>query len=185
MANFHIVLDVCDLVFNLNPGPTGYAHITSIVSSRIESRAHPCREPARDTLISVERNAIFGNLENWAFQLCSLNARSLKNKSSDFVDLVCDLRAELFTLCESWLNDLDSAILSELTLPSYAKLYHCPVQIVGVAGLRYYIGTVLMQTKCFQPSDLRLKCRNGLWSSELFVCELSSCIDQHTLRIIP
>ena len=42
------------------------------------------------------------------------------------MDLVCDLRAELFTICESWLNDLDSAILSELTLPSYAKLYHCP-----------------------------------------------------------
>ena len=42
------------------------------------------------------------------------------------MDLVCDLKAELFTVCESWLNDLDSAILSELTLPSYSKLYHCP-----------------------------------------------------------
>ena len=42
------------------------------------------------------------------------------------MDLVCDLRAELFTICESWLHDLDSAILSELTLPGYSKLYHCP-----------------------------------------------------------
>ena len=42
------------------------------------------------------------------------------------MDLVCDLRAELFTICESWLNDLDSAILSELTLPGYSTLYHCP-----------------------------------------------------------
>ena len=41
------------------------------------------------------------------------------------MDLVCDLRAELFTICESWLHDLDSAILSELTLPGYSKLYHC------------------------------------------------------------
>ena len=110
MATFHIVLDVGDLVFKLNPGPTGNAHITSIFLSRIESRAHPCRKPARNTIISVERNAIFGNLDNRAFQLCSLNARSLRNKSSAFVDLVCDLRAELFTICESWLNDLDSAI---------------------------------------------------------------------------
>ena len=30
-----------------------------------------------------------------------------------------DLRAELVTICESWLNNLDSEILSELTLPSY------------------------------------------------------------------
>ena len=126
MPTFHIVYDACDLVFKLNPGPTGNAHIPSIVTSQIESRAHPCREPARDTLISVEGNAIFGNLENWAFQLCSLNASSLRNKGSDFVDLVCDLRAELLTICESWLNDLDSAILSELTPPSYDKLYHCP-----------------------------------------------------------
>ena len=42
------------------------------------------------------------------------------------MDLVCDLRAELFTICESWLHDLDSGILSELTLPGYSKLYHCP-----------------------------------------------------------
>ena len=42
------------------------------------------------------------------------------------MDLVCDLRAELFTICESWLHDLDSAILSELTLHGYSKLYHCP-----------------------------------------------------------
>lgn len=42
------------------------------------------------------------------------------------MDLVFDLKAELFTICESWLNDLDSAILSELTLPGYSKLYHCP-----------------------------------------------------------
>ena len=32
----------------------------------------------------------------------------------------------MFTICESWLNDLDSSILSELTLPGYSKLYHCP-----------------------------------------------------------
>ena len=42
------------------------------------------------------------------------------------MDLVCDLRAELFTICQSWLHDLDSAILSELTLPGYSKLCHCP-----------------------------------------------------------
>ena len=43
------------------------------------------------------------------------------------MDLVCDSRAELFTICESsWLHDLDYAILSELTVPGYSKLYLCP-----------------------------------------------------------
>ena len=42
------------------------------------------------------------------------------------MDLVCDLRAELFTICESWLHDLDSAILSEPTLPGYSKPYRFP-----------------------------------------------------------
>ena len=55
------------------------------------SSSYPCRKPARDTLISVERNAILGNLDNRAFQLCSLNAISLRNKSTAFEDLVCDL----------------------------------------------------------------------------------------------
>ena len=91
VATFYIVLDVGDLVFKLYPGITGNAHITSIVSSRIESRAYPCRKPARDTLISVERNIILGYLDSRAFQLFNLNARSLRNKSSAFVDLVCDL----------------------------------------------------------------------------------------------
>ena len=137
VASFHIVLDIGDLVFKRNPGPTGSAHITSIISSCIESRAHPCRKPASNTLISVERNAILGNLDNRAFQFCSLNATA-------FVDLVCDLRAELFTIYESWLNDLDSAILSEFTLPVILSYTTVRMQIVGVEGLCYYIGTVLM-----------------------------------------
>ena len=61
VATFHIVLDVGDLVFKLNPDPTENAHITSIVSSRIESRAHPCRKPPRDTFISVERRVPQGS----------------------------------------------------------------------------------------------------------------------------
>ena len=37
-------------------------------------------------------------------------------------------------ICESWLHDLDSAILSELTLPGYSKLYHCPRADRGGGG---------------------------------------------------
>ena len=60
--------------------------------------------------------------------LRTLNARSLNNKSAAFVDLVCDVRADLFTICETWLKDHHSAVLSELTPPGYRKLIHCPRQ---------------------------------------------------------
>ena len=37
--------------------------------------------------------------------LYTLNARSLNNKPADFVDSVCDIRADLFTIWETWLKD--------------------------------------------------------------------------------
>ena len=101
------------------------------------------------------------------------------------MDLVCDLKAELFTICESWLHDLDSAILGDLTLPCYSKLYHCPRADRRGGGTALLYRDGLDVNKVFQASGLRLKCRNGLWCSDLFVCVLSSCIGQHTLRSIP
>ena len=124
-----------DLVFKLNPSPTGaqstiYAHC-SVTCRRVplspRTRNHSNLNTVKRAPTTNHFNTpILKQQDNRAFQLCSLNARSLRNKSTAFVDLVCDLRAELFTICESWLHDLDSAILSELTLPGYSKLYHCP-----------------------------------------------------------
>ena len=37
--------------------------------------------------------------------LYNLNARSLNNKPADFVDPVCDARADLFTICDTWPKD--------------------------------------------------------------------------------
>ena len=71
------------------------------------------------------------------------------------MDLVFDLRAELFTICESWLHDLDSAILSESTLPGYSKPYHCP------RSDRRGGGTALL-------------CRDGLDVNKVFSAERSS-----------
>ena len=57
--------------------------------------------------------------------LCVLNARSLRNKSATFVDLVCDSKADLFAVSETWLTVNDTAILSEITPQGYT-LHHCP-----------------------------------------------------------
>ena len=53
--------------------------------------------------------------DNRSLKICSLNARSLRNKSSAFVELVNDLKVDLFTVCETWLSVNDSAVLNELT----------------------------------------------------------------------
>lgn len=41
------------------------------------------------------------------------------------MDLVCDSKADLFSVSETWLTDNDTAILSEITPQGY-KLLHCP-----------------------------------------------------------
>lgn len=120
-----------DLVFKLNPGPTGdqstiHAYC-SIARHRVplstRTRNHSNLNTVKRAPTTKHFNTpILEQQVNRAFQLCSLNARSLRNKLVAFVDLVCDLKAELFMICESRLNDLDSAILSELTLPGYLKL---------------------------------------------------------------
>ena len=37
--------------------------------------------------------------------LYTLNPRSLNNKPADFVDSMCDVRADLLTIWETWLKD--------------------------------------------------------------------------------
>ena len=57
--------------------------------------------------------------------VCSLNARSIKNKSAMFVDYLYDCKADLFAITETWLSVNDSAVCKEIT-PSGFKLLHSP-----------------------------------------------------------
>ena len=99
-----------DLVFKLNPGP---AHTSSrlnglkqnIQRSRSTRNAENLTTPARVRLYPSDQQ----------LTLCPLNARSLNNKSAAFLELVCDVRADLFIICETWLKDHHSAVLSKLT----------------------------------------------------------------------
>ena len=106
-------LSLGDLVFKLNPGP---AHTSS----------RQCSRSTRNTenLITPDRIRLYPSDQQ--LTLCTLNARSLNNKSAAFLDLVCNVKADLFTICETWLRDHHSAVLSELTPPGYRTLIHCP-----------------------------------------------------------
>jgi hypothetical protein len=58
--------------------------------------------------------------------MCLLNARSIKNKSSDFVCYGLSAGADVFAITETWFTDIhkDMAHKAEITLPGYKLLDH-------------------------------------------------------------
>ncbi|XP_068707911.1 uncharacterized protein [Montipora foliosa] len=118
---------------SLNPGPTaiqvviGNRHSTNgDFAYAAGTRAPPCLRNL-DNIIVAKRQQVLEHIKNDTRQLllCVLNARSLRNKSATFVDLVCDSKADLFAVSETWLTDNDTAILSEITPQGYTP-HHCP-----------------------------------------------------------
>ena len=97
---------IYEIVFKLSPGPNGPL----------------ARNPKN--LIAVEQSGMSPS-GNRSLKICSLNDRLLRNKSAAFMELMTDLKADLFTICETWLSVNDSAVLNELTLTGYNTLYHC------------------------------------------------------------
>ena len=75
-------------------------------------KAHQIQNPKRSSSIKCDK----------CFKLLSLNARSLKNKSSIFVDYVCDVRPELVAVTETWFNDKDTAARIDCSPPGYRLL---------------------------------------------------------------
>ena len=119
---------------SLNPRPTaiqvviGNRHLTNgDFANAAGSRVPPCLRSNLDNIIVANRHLVLESIKNDMEQLllCVLNARSLRNKAAAFVDLVCDSKADLFAVSETWLTDNDTAILSDLTPQGY-KLHHCP-----------------------------------------------------------
>ena len=110
-----------DLMFKLNPLP---AHTLSRLNGLKQNTQRSRSTRNTENLITPDRVRLYPSDQQ--LTLCTLNARSLNNKSAAFVDLVCDVRADLFTICETWFKDHHSAVLSELTPPGYRMLVHCP-----------------------------------------------------------
>ena len=51
--------------------------------------------------------------------LCTFNARSVKNKSAVILDYICDCKADLFAVTETWLSADDAAVRAELCPDGY------------------------------------------------------------------
>ena len=110
-----------DLVFKLNPTP---AYTSSRLNGLKQNTQRSRSTRNTENLITPDRVRLYPSDQQ--LTLCTLNARSLNNKSAAFVDLVCDVRADLSTICQTWLKDHHSAVLSELTPPGYRTLVYCP-----------------------------------------------------------
>ena len=58
------------------------------------------------------------------FKFCSLNARSVRDKSADLVSYVESSGADIFPVTETWLSEIDDACRAEITPPGYKLFDH-------------------------------------------------------------
>ena len=171
-ATFHTVLEG-DLVFKLNPGPVNKG-IDSIISVRRRPR-HRMSISARNpsNLVEIHRQPLNRVLDRSSLSLCLLNARSIKNKSADFVDYVCERKFDLVAITETWLHVNDDSVRVELCPDGYKFADHPRAR--GRGG-----GTGLLYRNSLNVSKIN--------SGETESFEYSECIvrssSAHNIRLI-
>ena len=69
---------------------------------------------------------------------CLLNARSLRNKTTSFIDFVQDGNYDLVAVTKTWLNPDTASMISDITPHSY-KLYHEPWQARRGGGVGFFM----------------------------------------------
>ena len=67
----------------------------------------------------------FLNIVNHSLSLCLMNTQSIRNKTADFVNYVCEQTFDLVAVTETWLKAIDDAIRVELCPAGY-KLIDYP-----------------------------------------------------------
>ena len=102
-----------------------------------------------------------------------MNAQSVRNKSADIFDFVCEYKIDLFAITETWLNADDDAVRNELCLTNY-KLCDYP-RIDRTGG-----GTALLHRDLLHVKKINAGVKESFEFSELIV-QQSSC---HNLPVI-
>ena len=113
LATFHCLL-VGDLVFKLNPGPMETGEPLPTSHSRPSGSLIRLRNPSN--LFTVNR-VPFSKSGN---QVLSL--RSVRSKIAVIFDYVCDCKADLVAIKETWLGDHDAAVRAVLCPDGYKIL---------------------------------------------------------------
>ena len=143
-----------------NPGPPITSFTTN--SRAVQHRSHYHSDCSKLVQISCVSDL---HLRTSATHLtvCTLNARSIANKSALFVHYINDCKADLCAITETWLADQDPAVCNETTPPSY-KLFHCP------RSDRRGGGTALLFRDNINVCKLESGSRNSFEFSEYLVC---------------
>ena len=130
----YLILLAGDVSMNPGPSPVGFPggsgkngsqefkNIPVLISNRTYNYSRSFKRPTMRNIIEVpivrdERPSAKRHL-----RLCSLNARSLKNKSADFVCYALSTGADVFAITETWFAEHDMANRGAVTLPGYKLL---------------------------------------------------------------
>ena len=112
-ATFHCLLEG-DLVFKLNPGPSGRP-IPTIVSVRDEPRQTHNNGHNSKNLSCVQPSKLRPTIMSQSLlSFCLMNTRSVRNKTAMLMDYICDLNADLYAMTETWLTENDASVRVEL-----------------------------------------------------------------------
>ena len=102
-----------------------------------------------------------------------MNARSVRNKSADIFDFVCEKKIDLLAITETWLNANDGAVGNELCPTNYKLCDHPRTD--GIGG-----GTALLYRDLLHVKKIRAGVKESFEFSELIVQQPSS----HNLIVI-
>ena len=94
--------------------------------------------------------------------LCLLNAQSVRNKTADFVDYLCENKYDLVAITENWLQRRDNAVRGEL-LPTGYQLINHPRSGRGGGGIG------LLFRDCLRVNTVRSAEKEAIDYSELLV----------------
>ena len=124
---------------------------------------------ARNTsnLIEIKRAPLNRTPDNSRLlSLCLPNAQSVRSKTADFVDYICENKYDLVTITETWLQKRDDAVRVELCPTGYKLIDH-PRSGRGGGGIGLLFRDYL---RVDQPSDL-LRRRPSIILSYLYNCQ--------------
>lgn len=114
-------------MFKLNPGLTG-DRIPVIVSKRRNHQhkaqlTRPSRNPRNLININCSTRFSLNGYHNYPNDIMYIqNARSVKNENADILGYICDCKADLFAITETWLAADDVAVWMELCPDGYKGL---------------------------------------------------------------
>ena len=94
--------------------------------------------------------------------LCLLNAQSVRNKTADFVDYICENKYDLVAITETWLQKRDDAVRGELRPTGYELIDH-PRSGRGGGGIE------LLLRDCLRVNTVRSAEKEAIDYSELLV----------------